>query len=48
MNKLCIIGIGGVGATITENVALKYSNDNSVTSIAIDTNKYDIKKVTYI
>ena len=45
MNKLCIIGIGGVGATITENVALKYSNDNLVTSIAIDTNKYDIKNL---
>ncbi len=45
MNKLCIIGIGGVGATITDNVALKYSNDNLVTSIAIDTNKYDIKNL---
>ena len=45
MNKLCIIGIGGVGATITENVALKYGNDSLVTSIAIDTNKYDIKNL---
>ena len=45
MNKIRVLGIGGIGASMAEEVTCKLTKENlPVTSIAIDTDKFHIRE----